>query len=70
MSDVAERWAAGADWDVIHVTTDENGVVVKVEGPLPEPDTALLRDALIARASNVNGVEVQLVPRSEIDLGG
>ncbi len=61
---------AGADWDVIHVTTDENGVVVKVEGPLPEPDTALLTTRWIAQGVDVNGVEVQLVPRSEIDLGG
>jgi uncharacterized hydrophobic protein (TIGR00271 family) len=69
VSDVASEWASGADWDVVAVSTDENGVIVKVEGPLPEPDTALLRDGLIARGIDVDDVEVQLVPRSEVDLG-
>jgi hypothetical protein len=67
---VAERWASEANWDVVDVSTAENGVVVKGEGPLPEPDTADLRTRLIARGVEVDDVEVQLVPRSEIDLGG
>jgi uncharacterized hydrophobic protein (TIGR00271 family) len=70
VSSVANGWAAAANWDVVDVSTDENGVVVKVEGPLPEPDTEALRDGLIARGVNADDVEVHLVPRSEIDLGG
>ena len=70
VSSVANGWAAAANWDVVDVSTDENGVVVKVEGPLPEPDTDTARDGLIARGVNADDVEVHLVPRSEIDLGG
>ncbi len=69
VSEVAGSWAAEANWDVVNVATDENGVILKVEGPLPEPDTAVLRDRLLAQGVDVNDVEVQLVPRTEVDLG-
>ena len=69
VSRVATRWAVEAGWEVVDVDTDADGVVVHVEGPLPEPDTTTLRDRLIVRGIDVDDVEVQLSPRSEVKLG-
>ena len=70
VSNVAERWATDAKWDLVDVTTDADGVVIKVAGPLPEPDTKELRTRLIERGIDADDIEVQLQPRTEVDLGG
>lgn len=67
---VATDWAAESDWQVISVSTEEQDqVVVRVEGPLPSPDPADLRAALIAADADPEVVRVIMVPVDAVDLG-
>lgn len=66
---VASEWADDVGWKVVGVNTNQDGVVVLVEGPLPEPDTGPLAAALSARGIDPGDVTVDLAPHTEINLG-
>jgi len=72
VSDVVTRWAHAADWEVASVSTRPEGVLARVTGPTPEPDTSSLRAALDDAGLEDLIVRVELVPSTsvEIDLGG
>ncbi len=66
---VASEWAAGVGWEVTKVETNDNDVVVEFEGAFPVPDPASLREALIERHVNPDGVRARFLPRATVDLG-
>jgi uncharacterized hydrophobic protein (TIGR00271 family) len=70
VQDVAKSWAGEFGWRIIAVSTDEDGLVVRAEGPIPQPETTTLADALRRRGIDPAAVTIDLVPRVEIKLGG
>ena len=70
MEDVAGGWADRVGWHVVSVSTDEDGLVVRAEGPIPTPETITLAAALRQRGIDPRQVTLDLVPRTEIKLGG
>jgi uncharacterized membrane protein len=65
----ATSWATGQGWMVASVTTQPSGVLVRVSGPLPEPDTAGLQSALDAGGLGDVKVLVELIPSHSVELG-
>ena len=65
---VADRWAAGASWEVASVTTRPDGVLIRATGPLPEPDTDGLRAALAAAGVDGTTVRVELIPNHTVEV--
>ena len=51
------------------MTTREDGVIVRFEGPLPVPETASLRADLIQQGVDPASVRAELLPRDTIDFG-
>ncbi len=70
VQDVANGWAHQVGWHIVEVSTDEHGLVVRAEGPIPAPETITLADALRRRGIDPSGVTIDLLPRVEIKLGG
>ena len=68
--DVATTWSEDAGWEVVQVTTQAGRVVVRVGGPLPEPDLGELRSALDAKGLDDVTVEVEMVPTTRAVLEG
>jgi uncharacterized hydrophobic protein (TIGR00271 family) len=67
---VADGWADGFGWHIVNVSTDEDGLVVRAEGPIPEPETTTLAAALRQHGIDPGRVTIELLPRAEIKLGG
>ena len=66
---VAENWAQSVGWDVIDVSTSSKGIVIRVEGQLPIPETDTLRAQLAAAGIDLRGAILDLIPSTKIELG-
>jgi uncharacterized hydrophobic protein (TIGR00271 family) len=69
VSDVAQSWAAGHGWSVVAVDSQPGGVLVRVTGSLPEPDTASLQAALANAGLSAQPVQVELIPSHTVRFG-
>lgn len=58
----AEEWTTTSGWDLLGVNITINSVVVRTTGPLPLPDTELLKSMLAKAGIQTDGVEVEMVP--------
>ncbi len=63
-------WAGSVGWEVAQVSTQQGTVVVRLDGPLPVPDSAAdkasLRAALVAHGVDPATVSIGLVPQATI----
>jgi uncharacterized hydrophobic protein (TIGR00271 family) len=66
---VADRWAAAAGWQILGVKSGGDGTEVRAGGPLPGPDPAALRAALVKAGHGDLDVIVDLVPARQVELG-
>ena len=66
--DTSERWAQSVGWEVQDVTTQGEKVHVRLEGPLPLPQTSELKSALDAAGVDTSLVIVNLVPIYTVDF--
>jgi hypothetical protein len=60
--EAAKDYGDAVGWEVIDVTTRDAIVVVRMEGPLPLPDTAPLRVELEERGLDLSDIRVELSP--------
>jgi len=67
---VSESWARSVGWEVDTVSTRDSDVYVRLEGPLPVPDTKTLKDQLDAAGVDTGNVTVNLVPVYSVKLSG
>ena len=65
----AEQWAAESGWSIVSVSTEADHTVVRASGPLPEPDTGPLVDALDSAGLSAEAVQVEMVPSRTVLLG-
>ena len=65
----ADTWASEAGWSIVSVSTEADHTVVRATGPLPEPETGPLDDALDAAGLSQEPVRVELVPSHTVVLG-
>jgi uncharacterized hydrophobic protein (TIGR00271 family) len=63
------EWAESGDWDVVALSTQQGEVEVTVIGTPPAPDLDDLRARLEAEGVDPGEVDLNLVPREQIDLG-
>lgn len=61
-------WADPTGWEVVDVSTADDIVVVRLEGPLPPPDVDTLPDELDALGVDPAEVEINLVPRYTVSF--
>jgi hypothetical protein len=69
VEDVTSAWADEADWEIVSLTTQRETMVVRVTGPLPEPDTMVLESKLREVDLDGTSVKVELVPSQVIEVG-
>lgn len=55
-------------WEVVQVTSGGGELKIEMQGPLPVPDTNILRDELESRGIDVETVVVELVPIEKIEF--
>lgn len=67
---VVEDWSEDTDWTVVRVTSDDDVIVARLEGPLPVPDTADLGQSLITAGISSDDVEIDFVPRQTVVFDG
>ncbi len=65
---VSDPWAVSVGWEVTSVTLRGDEVIVRLEGPLPLPDTTSLKDGLETAGIDPAGVTVDLVPIYTVEL--
>ncbi len=65
----ADEWSSAVGWKVAGVSTKDGTVTVRVEGPLPLPDTKQLSVLLKAANIDPDTVTVTFVPIYSVDLG-
>jgi uncharacterized hydrophobic protein (TIGR00271 family) len=65
----AGAWTAGTDWEVISVTGLADGHLVRVTGPVPEPDPADLQKRLVAAGLGDSRARVELIPSRGVEVG-
>ncbi len=68
VQDVATTWAKHGGWEVASVATQPQGVLVRVTGPSPAPDTETLDAALTAAGVDDVTVQVELIPSTSVEL--
>ena len=66
--DTSEQWAQSVGWEVQYVSSEGSKVVIRIEGPLPLPDTTDLKAQLDAAGVDTSTVIVNLVPVYTVDL--
>jgi uncharacterized membrane protein len=66
--DVAREWAAAEGWELTTVTTDHDGVVVRVEGQPPAPEADELTSMLEAEGVDPDDIRVDYLPRLVVEL--
>jgi uncharacterized hydrophobic protein (TIGR00271 family) len=66
---VTANWADEAGWEVVSLTTQRDTTVVRVTGPLPEPDTKPLQRELESVDLGGTSVKVELIPSQIIEVG-
>lgn len=64
----ASTWAAPVGWHLVAVTTQGAQILLRVEGPLPLPNTTSLGDALDAAGIDPDAVTVTFLPTYELRL--
>lgn len=69
LADVVSTWGDDYGWELVDVTTDETGIVARLEGPLPMPDEDGLEQSLIDADLDPTSIEIDLVPRDTITFG-
>lgn len=62
-------WAEPTRWEVMDVVTRTDFVVVRLEGPLPAPDTRPLENELRKRGVDPTDVVLEFIPRDDVRLG-
>lgn len=65
VTELAVDWAEAAGWEVSDIETRHDAIVVRANGPLPEPSTAPLETALREADLGVD-VRLELVPVTEV----
>ena len=65
---VADGWARSIGWQVDTVSSRGSDVYLRIEGPLPVPDTDALKAQLDAAGVDTNNVTVNLVPVYSVKL--
>jgi uncharacterized hydrophobic protein (TIGR00271 family) len=70
ITEIAEGWAEQFDWNLTEVTTNDDGVVIRLGGPFPIPETDSLSALLSQGGIDVDDVTVDLIPTIYRDLGG
>ena len=68
VSDVATEWATKAGWDVASVATQPDGILVRVTGPTPAPDTATLDSELTNAGLADVTVHLEMIPSTAVEL--
>jgi uncharacterized hydrophobic protein (TIGR00271 family) len=66
---ITEEWAGDAGWEVLEVSTTGTNVDVRLIGSPPLPQTDTFAEALRAGGIDPNGVVVEFIPRTVVDLG-
>lgn len=66
---ITQDWADSVGWDVLDVSTTATAVDVRVIGSPPIPETDSFAAALEAGGIDPNGVVVEFIPRSVVQLG-
>jgi len=68
VTEVVTRWANDGGWDVGSVATRPDGVLVRATGPLPEPDSGVLRADLDRAGLADTTVKVELIPSRTVEI--
>jgi uncharacterized hydrophobic protein (TIGR00271 family) len=63
------EWADDREWLVLDVQADHDGIVIRVAGPPPLPDTSTLSSALEAEGIDPADVTIELIPKTSVALG-
>ena len=66
----AHAWVAGTHWEIVNVSTDSDGIVVKAIGPGDPPSPKKLRLALDRQGLRATDVRLDLIPQIEVELPG
>jgi len=61
-------WAGDSEWMVLDVQHDHDGIVIRLAGPPPLPETDSLADALVAIGVDPADVVVEYVPTASVAL--
>ena len=69
VSSVADAWADRNGWTVASVSSQPDGTLIRALGPLPEPNTASLRQALARAGLGRERVKLELVPSHTVEVG-
>lgn len=65
---VSEPWAVSFGWEVTSVSLRGDEIIVRLEGPLPLPETSSLKDGLETAGIDPARVTVDLVPIYTVEL--
>lgn len=65
---VADGWGQAVGWSVAEVSSQGSEIYLRLEGPMPLPDTATLKDELAAAGIDTKNVTVNLVPTYTVEL--
>ncbi len=65
---IAGEWAVGHGWTVTGIQRRGDDTHVAAEGPLPLPETAALKDALLDAGVDIDAIVVDLTPAASITL--
>ena len=65
---VTDDWADERGWTVIDVQSDNDGVIIRLAGPPPLPNTAALAGSLAATGVDPADVTVEYIPKAAVAL--
>ncbi len=68
VTDVAKTWAKQGGWELASVSTQPDGVLVRVTGPSPAPDTETLDSDLTSVGISNLTVHLELIPSTSVEL--
>ena len=66
---ITDDWAASVEWEVLDVSTTATAVSVRVIGSPPIPETDSYAAALEAGGVDPEGVVIEFIPRTVVELG-
>jgi uncharacterized hydrophobic protein (TIGR00271 family) len=61
-----EQWGRSNDWELLSLRTDSGETLARLAGPLPLPDTDMLRTLLVSEGVDPSAITVELVPIEKI----
>lgn len=70
VTDVARTWADDVEWEIVDVGRVGDSMQIIATGPLPLPDTAVLRAALDDAGLADVDVTARLIPEARVELPG